>query len=135
MAEGLISNSCFGHSCFPDRYQPELFRFSKDLEMLEINGSEEEKMTINSTAGDGQNAFKEKCSCRSLFFPSEDTPTHVSGRIVYISTTAVGRVTGEREKLGALVDLQLRAPVAETRGLPETTGMSNWPGLAPLQET
>ncbi|XP_013910821.1 PREDICTED: cationic amino acid transporter 3-like [Thamnophis sirtalis] len=71
------------------RYQPELFRFSKDLEMLEINGSEEEKMTINSTVGDGQNAFKEKFSCRSLFFPAEDNPTHVSGRIVYISTTAV----------------------------------------------
>ncbi|XP_034297625.1 cationic amino acid transporter 3 [Pantherophis guttatus] len=71
------------------RYQPELLRFSKDLEMLEINGSEEEKMTINSTVGDNQNAFKEKFTCRSLFFPSEDIPTHVSGRIVYISTTVV----------------------------------------------
>ncbi|ETE71923.1 Cationic amino acid transporter 3 [Ophiophagus hannah] len=71
------------------RYQPELLRASKDLEMLEINGSEEEKMTINSTVGEGQNAFQEKFSCRSLFFPSEAIPTHVSGRIVYISTTVV----------------------------------------------
>uniref|UniRef100_A0A2D4IBR8 Cationic amino acid transporter C-terminal domain-containing protein n=1 Tax=Micrurus lemniscatus lemniscatus TaxID=129467 RepID=A0A2D4IBR8_MICLE len=71
------------------RYQPELLRASKDLEMLEMNGSEEEKMTINSTVGDSQNAFQEKFSCRSLVFPSEDIPTHLSGRIVYISTTVV----------------------------------------------
>lgn len=90
-AERLIRNSCFSHSCFPDRYQPELLRLSKDLEMLEINGSEEEKMTINSTVGDNQNALKEKFTCRSLFLPSEDIPTPVSGRIVYISTMVVGK--------------------------------------------
>ncbi|XP_039210766.1 cationic amino acid transporter 3 isoform X1 [Crotalus tigris] len=71
------------------RYQPELLRFSKDLEMLEINGSEEEKMTINSTVEDRQNALKETITCRSLFSPSEDIPTHVSGCIVYISSTVI----------------------------------------------
>ncbi|XP_070616141.1 cationic amino acid transporter 3 [Erythrolamprus reginae] len=86
----LLAYSLVAISVLILRYQPELFKFSKDLEMLQINGSEEEKMTFNSTAGDGgQNALKEKFIYRRLVFPSEDIPTHVSGRIVYISTTVV----------------------------------------------
>ncbi|XP_066496004.1 cationic amino acid transporter 3 [Tiliqua scincoides] len=71
------------------RYQPELFA-SKDLEMLEVNGSEEEKVVMNLSAGDTEaTALKEQFTWGSLFCPSWNTPTPVSGRIVYISTTVV----------------------------------------------
>ncbi|XP_062997787.1 cationic amino acid transporter 3 [Elgaria multicarinata webbii] len=71
------------------RYQPEMFAASKDLEMLEMNGSEEEKVVINPSIGISQTVLKEEYSWRSLICPSEDTPTHLSGRIVYISSTLV----------------------------------------------
>ncbi|XP_061454975.1 cationic amino acid transporter 3 isoform X1 [Rhineura floridana] len=71
------------------RYQPELFGTSRDLEMLEMNGSEEEKVVINHAVSDGQTALKEKFTWRRLFCPSADTPTCLSGRIVYVSSTVI----------------------------------------------
>ncbi|XP_032993021.1 cationic amino acid transporter 3 isoform X1 [Lacerta agilis] len=71
------------------RYQPDLFAPSKDLEMLEMNGSEEEKVVINLSLRDGQVTLKDKFTWRRLFCPSGDAPTDVSGRIVYISSTVV----------------------------------------------
>ncbi|XP_028570958.2 cationic amino acid transporter 3 isoform X1 [Podarcis muralis] len=71
------------------RYQPDLFAPSKDLEMLEMNGSEEEKVVINLSLRDGHVALKDKFTWRRLFCPSGDVPTSISGRIVYISSTVV----------------------------------------------
>lgn len=76
-------------SGFADRYQPELFSPSKDLEMLEVNGSEEEKVVMNVSITGRQTTFKETFAPRSLVCPSGDNPTHVSGLVVYISTTLV----------------------------------------------
>ncbi|XP_042334933.1 cationic amino acid transporter 3 [Sceloporus undulatus] len=71
------------------RYQPELFTNSRDLEMLEVNGSEEEKVIINRAATESQIVLKEKFIWRNLFCPEADTPTRLSGRIVYISSTII----------------------------------------------
>lgn len=91
-AEGLTGNYSFlllNSSSFADRYQPDLFAPSKDLEMLEMNGSEEEKVVINLSLRDGHVALKDKFTWRRLFCPSGDVPTSISGRIVYISSTVV----------------------------------------------
>ncbi|KAJ6653555.1 hypothetical protein lerEdw1_009135 [Lerista edwardsae] len=74
------------------RYQPELFA-PKDLETLEVNGSEEEKVVMNLSASGTQAAtLKERFTWGSLFCPSADTPTPVSGRVVYIATTILSIV-------------------------------------------
>nr|XP_060612090.1 cationic amino acid transporter 3 [Anolis sagrei ordinatus] len=70
------------------RYQPEMITNSRDLEMLEVNGSEEEKVSMNRPAGESQTVLK-KITWRSLFCPEADSPTHLSGRIVYISSTII----------------------------------------------
>ncbi|XP_060106078.1 cationic amino acid transporter 3 [Heteronotia binoei] len=74
------------------RYQPEMGSSSKDLEMLEVNGSEEEKVIMNVSINSNQTmqtTLKEKFTWGSLFCPSGGIPNHISGRIVYISTTVV----------------------------------------------
>ncbi|KAJ7310376.1 hypothetical protein JRQ81_007288 [Phrynocephalus forsythii] len=71
------------------RYQPEPCAPSKDVEMLEVNGGEEENVTMNLAISDSQITFKESFTWKRLFCPSGDTPTHISGRIVYISSTVI----------------------------------------------
>ncbi|XP_015264461.1 PREDICTED: cationic amino acid transporter 3 [Gekko japonicus] len=71
------------------RYQPEMGSSSKDMEMLEVNGSEEEKVIMNVSVNSNQTTLKEKFTWGSLFCPSAEIPTHSSGLIVYISTTVV----------------------------------------------
>nr|XP_020651476.1 cationic amino acid transporter 3 isoform X1 [Pogona vitticeps] len=71
------------------RYQPEPCAYSKDVEMLEMNGSEEEKVIMNLAVSDSQTRLKEKFTWKKLFCPSEDMPTGISGRIVYISSTVI----------------------------------------------
>ncbi|KAH0630771.1 hypothetical protein JD844_003964 [Phrynosoma platyrhinos] len=61
----------------------------RDLEMLEVNGSEEEKVIINHAATESQIVLKEKFIWRNLFCPEADTPTRLSGRVVYISSTII----------------------------------------------
>ncbi|XP_077163560.1 cationic amino acid transporter 3 [Paroedura picta] len=73
------------------RYQPEMIS-SKDMEMLEVNGSEEEKVMMNASVSSNQTMIKEEFTWASLFCPSGEIPTCSSGRIVYISTTAVSVV-------------------------------------------
>lgn len=79
---------------FAFRYQPEMDSSAKDMEMLEVNGSEEEKVIMNVSVSNNQTTLKEKFTWGSLFCPSEEIPTHVSGRIVYISTTIVCKCCG-----------------------------------------
>nr|XP_056715790.1 cationic amino acid transporter 3 [Euleptes europaea] len=74
------------------RYQPEMGSSSKDVEMLEVNGSEEEKVIMNLSVSSNQTTLKEKFTWGSLFCPSGEIPTCISGRIVYISTTVVSVV-------------------------------------------
>uniref|UniRef100_A0A8D0G6K3 Solute carrier family 7 member 3 n=1 Tax=Sphenodon punctatus TaxID=8508 RepID=A0A8D0G6K3_SPHPU len=73
------------------RYQPErLNPPGKGLEMLELNSQEEEKVIMNPLAGDPPTAMLlEKFSLQSLVRPSDDSPTDLSGRIVYISTSVL----------------------------------------------
>uniref|UniRef100_A0A8D0BB31 Solute carrier family 7 member 3 n=1 Tax=Salvator merianae TaxID=96440 RepID=A0A8D0BB31_SALMN len=88
----LLAYSLVAVSVLILRYQPEMFSSSKDMEMLEMNGSEEEKVVMNLSVTNSQVAFKETFAWRSLFCPSGDTPTPLSGRIVYMSSTAVSIV-------------------------------------------
>uniref|UniRef100_A0ACB8FY26 Cationic amino acid transporter 3 n=1 Tax=Sphaerodactylus townsendi TaxID=933632 RepID=A0ACB8FY26_9SAUR len=74
------------------RYQPEIGSSSKDVEMLEVNGSEEEKVIMNSSVNSNQTRLKEKFTWGSLFCPSGEFPTNISGRTVYICTTIVSVV-------------------------------------------
>ncbi|KAH0630776.1 hypothetical protein JD844_003969 [Phrynosoma platyrhinos] len=61
----------------------------RNLEMLEVNGSEEEEVIISHAATESQIVLKEKFIWRNLFCPEADTPTRLSGRVVYISSTII----------------------------------------------
>ncbi|TRZ14208.1 hypothetical protein HGM15179_012926 [Zosterops borbonicus] len=65
------------------RYQPRQPNSSKAMEMLELNGNEEERVIMNPTIAAGSAQHKEKFSLAMLFNPTGDTPTVHSGRIVY----------------------------------------------------
>ncbi|TFK15298.1 Beta-arrestin-1 [Platysternon megacephalum] len=71
------------------RYQRDQLSSPKGLEMVELNGNEEEKVIMNPIVSDSQAALKEKPTWGSLFNPPSKTPTSLSGEIVYISTAAV----------------------------------------------
>ncbi|XP_053129321.1 cationic amino acid transporter 3 isoform X2 [Hemicordylus capensis] len=72
------------------RYQPEPPSSPKDLEMLEVNRSEEEKVIMSASISDNEaTVIKEKFTWGSLVYPSGDTPTRISGRIVYVSTAVL----------------------------------------------
>lgn len=71
------------------RYQRDQLSSPKGLEMVELNGNEEEKVVMNPIVSDSQAALKEKPTLASLFNPPSKTPTSLSGKIVYISTAAV----------------------------------------------
>ncbi|XP_074863575.1 cationic amino acid transporter 3 isoform X2 [Carettochelys insculpta] len=70
------------------RYQPDQLSSPKGLEMVELNGNEEEKVIMNPRISDSP-AETEKVTCRSLFRPCCKTPTSSSGQIVYISTAVI----------------------------------------------
>ncbi|XP_032633002.1 cationic amino acid transporter 3 [Chelonoidis abingdonii] len=71
------------------RYQRDQLSSPKGLEMVELNGNEEEKIIMNPIVSDSQAALKEKPTLGSLFNPPSKTPTSLSGKIVYISTAAI----------------------------------------------
>ncbi|NWX97283.1 CTR3 protein, partial [Nothoprocta ornata] len=69
------------------RYQPGQLSSPKAVEMLELNGNEEERAVMNP-AGMGSKR-EEKLSLGMLFRPPADTPTALSGRIVYACVSAL----------------------------------------------
>ncbi|KAM6381546.1 cationic amino acid transporter 3 [Pluvialis apricaria] len=71
------------------RYQSGQLNSPKAMEMLELNGNEEERVIMNpaiTTAGTQQ---KETLSLATLFNPPADTPTALSGRIVYVCVSVI----------------------------------------------
>ncbi|XP_033919518.1 cationic amino acid transporter 3 [Melopsittacus undulatus] len=65
------------------RYQSGQLNSPKAMEMLEQNGNEEERVVMNPTITTTSAQQKETLSLAMLFNPSTDTPTVLSGRIVY----------------------------------------------------
>lgn len=72
------------------RYQPRQPNSSKAMEMLELNGNGEERVIMNPTIAAGSAQHKEKFSLAMLFNPTGDTPTVLSGRIVYSCVPVIG---------------------------------------------
>ncbi|KFQ97204.1 Cationic amino acid transporter 3, partial [Nipponia nippon] len=69
------------------RYQSGQLNSPKAMEMLELNENEEERAITNLTAASDQQ--KETLSLATLFNPPADTPTALSGRIVYVCVSAI----------------------------------------------
>ncbi|XP_065585436.1 cationic amino acid transporter 3 [Cyrtonyx montezumae] len=66
------------------RYQSGQLNSPKAVEMLELNGNEEERVVMNPNITATGTKQKETLSLTALFNPSADTPTALSGRIVYV---------------------------------------------------
>ncbi|XP_052529238.1 cationic amino acid transporter 3 isoform X1 [Tympanuchus pallidicinctus] len=66
------------------RYQSGQLNSPKAMEMLELNGNEEERVVMNPNIAATGTKQKETLSLTALFNPSADTPTALSGRIVYV---------------------------------------------------
>lgn len=58
--------------------------------MLELNGNEEERVIMNPAVTAASAQQKETLSLATLFNPPEDTPTMLSGRIVYVCVSVIG---------------------------------------------
>lgn len=58
--------------------------------MLELNGNEEERVIMNPTITAAGSQQKETLSLATLFNPPSDTPTALSGRIVYVCVSVIG---------------------------------------------
>lgn len=71
------------------RYQSGQLNSPKAVEMLELNGNEEERVVMNPTIAAMGAKEKEKLSLMTLFNPSSDTPTALSGRIVYACVSVI----------------------------------------------
>ncbi|NXH15525.1 CTR3 protein, partial [Bucco capensis] len=71
------------------RYQAGQLNSPKAVEMLELNGNEEERVIMNPSITTTSAQQKEKLSLATLFNPSADTPTTLSGRIVYICVSVI----------------------------------------------
>ncbi|NXH44127.1 CTR3 protein, partial [Dicaeum eximium] len=71
------------------RYQPRQPNSPKAMEMLELNGNEEERVIMNSTIAAASAQHKETLSLALLFNPPGDTPTALSGHIVYVCVAVI----------------------------------------------
>ncbi|NWH61374.1 CTR3 protein, partial [Geococcyx californianus] len=71
------------------RYQSGQLNSPKAMEMVELNGNEEERVIMNPTLTAASTQQKETLSLAMLFNPPADTPTALSGRIVYISVSVI----------------------------------------------
>ncbi|XP_061862438.1 cationic amino acid transporter 3 isoform X2 [Colius striatus] len=71
------------------RYQSGQLNSPRATEMLELNGNEEEKVIMNPTVTTTGAQPKETLSLATLFNPPTDTPTRLSGRIVYICVSVI----------------------------------------------
>ncbi|XP_030330566.1 cationic amino acid transporter 3 isoform X2 [Strigops habroptila] len=71
------------------RYQTGQLNSPKAMEMLEQNGNEEERVIMNPTVTNASAPQKETLSLVMLFNPPVDTPTMLSGRIVYVCVSLI----------------------------------------------
>ncbi|XP_064319108.1 cationic amino acid transporter 3 isoform X1 [Phalacrocorax carbo] len=71
------------------RYQSGQLNSPKTMEMLELNGNEEERVIMNPTVTSASAQQKEMLTLAMLFNPPADTPTTLSGRIVYICVSVI----------------------------------------------
>ncbi|XP_029853213.1 cationic amino acid transporter 3 [Aquila chrysaetos chrysaetos] len=71
------------------RYQSGQLNSPKAMEMLELNGNEEERVIMNPAVTTASTQQKETLSLATLFNPPEDTPTMLSGRIVYVCVSVI----------------------------------------------
>ncbi|NXQ97568.1 CTR3 protein, partial [Sagittarius serpentarius] len=71
------------------RYQSGQLNSPKTMEMLELNGNEEERVIMNPTVTAASTQQKETLSLVTLFNPPADTPTTLSGRIVYVCVSVI----------------------------------------------
>ncbi|NXI02866.1 CTR1 protein, partial [Pachycephala philippinensis] len=71
------------------RYQPRQLNSPQAMEMLELNGNEEERAIMNPTIAAASAQHKETLSLAMLFQPPGDTPTVLSGRIVYFCVAVI----------------------------------------------
>ncbi|KAM9227556.1 cationic amino acid transporter 3 isoform 1-T2 [Leptosomus discolor] len=71
------------------RYQSRQLNSPKAMEMLELNGNEEERVIMNPTVTATSTQQKEMLSLATLFNPPAGTPTVLSGRIVYICVSVI----------------------------------------------
>ncbi|KAJ7395539.1 Cationic amino acid transporter 3 [Pitangus sulphuratus] len=74
------------------RYQSGQLNSPKAMEMLELNGNEEERVIMNPSVTAASAQQKETLSCSTLFNPPLDTPTALSGRIVYVCVSVIATV-------------------------------------------
>ncbi|NXV35150.1 CTR3 protein, partial [Rissa tridactyla] len=71
------------------RYQSGQLNSPKAVEMLELNGNEEERVIMNPTIATTSTQQKETLSLAMLFNPPTNTPTALSGRIVYVCVSVI----------------------------------------------
>ncbi|NXG79129.1 CTR3 protein, partial [Baryphthengus martii] len=71
------------------RYQSGQLNSPKAMEMLELNGNEEESAIMNPTVTTASAKQKETLSLVTLFNPPTDAPTALSGRIVYVCVSVI----------------------------------------------
>ncbi|NXW19644.1 CTR3 protein, partial [Circaetus pectoralis] len=71
------------------RYQSGQLNSPKAMEMLELNGNDEERVIMNPAVTAASAQQKETLSLATLFNPPEDTPTMLSGRIVYVCVSVI----------------------------------------------
>ncbi|KAM6300251.1 cationic amino acid transporter 3 [Aegotheles albertisi] len=71
------------------RYQFGQLNSPKTMELLELKGNEEERVIMNPTVTATSAQQKETLSLGTLFNPPTDTPTTLSGRIVYICVSVI----------------------------------------------
>ncbi|NXJ79279.1 CTR1 protein, partial [Trogon melanurus] len=71
------------------RYQSGQLNSPKAIEMLELNGNEEERVIINPTITTTSAQQKEMLCLATLFSPPVDKPSALSGRIVYFCVSVI----------------------------------------------
>ncbi|NXE95169.1 CTR1 protein, partial [Menura novaehollandiae] len=71
------------------RYQPRQLNSPQAMEMLELNGNEEERVIMNPAITASSAQHKETLSLATLFNPPGDTPTALSGCIVYVCVSVI----------------------------------------------
>ncbi|NWU51759.1 CTR3 protein, partial [Dromas ardeola] len=71
------------------RYQSGQLNSPKAVEMLELNGNEEERVIMNPTITTTSAQQKETLSLTTLFNPPTNTPTALSGRVVYVCVSVI----------------------------------------------
>ncbi|KFV64047.1 High affinity cationic amino acid transporter 1, partial [Dryobates pubescens] len=71
------------------RYQSGQLNSPKAMEMLEMNGNEEERVVMNPTASTASSQQQQMLSLATLFSPPTDTPSALSGRVVYACVSAI----------------------------------------------